>query len=118
MRSESEDIQELQELEKQQEEITRKRNVILKRLEKRIRFSSTEIKRVFPSKIAAVEYVLKQAESPQHIKKITAEIAQFGFVSHERTISGMLRNYARQGKIFTAEKGNKFGLTDWSKKNS
>lgn len=115
MKSEFDDIQELAELEKKQDEITRRRKVILNRIEQRIRFSSNKVKKVFPSKVAAIEYILEEAGSPQHVKKITATLAQYGLNSNERTISGMLRNYASQEKKFTAEGGNKFGLINWLK---
>jgi hypothetical protein len=118
MRIELEDILELLELDKQQSEIIRRRNIILKRLEQRAKYSSPEQKKTLPTKTAAIEDILREAGSPQYIKKIAADLVEYGFVSSERTISGMLRGYARQNKVFTAEGGNKFGLLDWSKKNS
>lgn len=117
MKSEIDDIRELVALEKQEEEISRRRSVILKRMAQRARYFS-KIEQSFPSKIAAMEHFLRQTGSVQHIKKITAEISRFGFnAASERTLSGMLRNYARQRKVFTAEGSNTFGLIDWSKKN-
>lgn len=68
----------------------------------------------FRSKIQALEHVLDEAGEPLHASILAEQIRAFGFISDTLTVSGMLRAYDRQKRIFRAVGKNKFGLRKWN----
>jgi hypothetical protein len=108
------DILELVDIRQLIQKLEQRQDKILHRMEQRERYSSAEIEYKFPSKIAAAEHIIKQAEKPLHTREINVQMSRFGFPGgNELALSGMLRKYSAERKTFTAEGGNTFGLIEW-----
>lgn len=114
MNSTLDDISELLEVRKQIKILHDEEDKILNRIEKRERYSIPEAERKFPSKIAAMEFLLRKSKIPLHSSVIAATLAkEYGFpLATSKTVGGMLRRYSSEGRIFRAEGGNRFTVLD------
>lgn len=59
------------------------------------------------------EFLLKHGK-PMHITEILKGIGKENDKAQRLSVSGSLRNYAREGRIFTLVGGNIFGLVGWN----
>ncbi len=69
----------------------------------------------YGTKVEAMRQVLLEAGETLYIDSIVKGVLKkYGTQFDRKQASGIVRRYARDGRIFKAEGGNRFSLIDWS----
>ena len=63
--------------------------------------------------IAQVHDILSKNGNPMHINDILTEMGRNTDADSKKTLTAPLNNYVRQGKIFSRDMPNTFGLKEW-----
>ena len=67
--------------------------------------------------IAQIYDILKQSGEAMHIKDILAAMGKITDKKSQQATGSQLNNYVREGRIFTRDLPNTFGLKEWGAKS-